>query len=64
MVDASFSRLRQQEDAPPGVRRQISIFAVGLPVILIGLGCVHLQRGFGRNSPPESPTSLRSGRSS
>jgi hypothetical protein len=55
MVDASFSRLRQQEDRVAGVRRHLSIFAVGLAVILVGLGWVLLQRGFNGNSPSGSP---------
>ena len=50
MVDASFSRQRAQEDRVAGVRRQLLIFAVGLAAILIGLGCVLLQRGFGGNT--------------
>ena len=50
MVDASFSRQRAQEDRVVGVRRQLLIFAVGLAVILIGLGLVLLQRGFGGNT--------------
>jgi len=56
MVDASFSRQRQQEDRVAGLRRQLSIFAVGLAVILIGLGCVLLQRGFAGNSSPVVPS--------
>jgi uncharacterized coiled-coil protein SlyX len=55
MVDASFSRQRQQEDRVAGVRRQLPIFAVGLAVILVGLGWVLLQRGFNGNSPSGSP---------
>jgi uncharacterized coiled-coil protein SlyX len=55
MVDASFSRLGQQEDRVAGVRRQLSIFAVGLAVILVGLGWVLLQRGFSGYSPSASP---------
>ena len=55
MVDASFSRQRQQEDRVAGVRRQLRIFAVGLAVILIGLGWVLLQRGFSGNGPSGSP---------
>ena len=55
MVDASFSRQRQQEERAAGARRQLSIFAVGLAVILIGLGWVVLQRAFSGNSPPGSP---------
>ena len=55
MVDASFSRQRQQENRAAGVRRQLSIFAVALAVILIGLGCVLLQRGFGGNGGSRSP---------
>lgn len=57
MVDASFSRQRQEEDqAFAGVRRQLSIFAVALAVILIGLGYMLLQRGFSGNSAAESPS--------
>jgi uncharacterized coiled-coil protein SlyX len=56
MVDASFSRQKAQEDRAAGVRRQLSVFVVGLAVILAGLGWVLLQRGFsGGNSPTESP---------
>jgi uncharacterized coiled-coil protein SlyX len=55
MVDASFSRHRQQEARVAGVRRQLPIFAVGLAVILMGLGWVLLQRGFSGNSPSGSP---------
>jgi uncharacterized coiled-coil protein SlyX len=55
MVDASFSRQRQQEDRAAGARRQLSIFAAGLAVILIALGWVLLQRGFSGNSHPGSP---------
>jgi hypothetical protein len=54
MVDASFSRQRYQEDRVAGARRQLSIFGVGLAVIMIGLGWVLLQRGFS-GSPPGSP---------
>ena len=50
MVDASFSRQRVTEDRAAAGRRQLSVFAVGLAVILIGVGCVLLQRGFGGNS--------------
>jgi hypothetical protein len=58
MVDVSFSRHRQQEDRVAVLRRQLSIFAVGLAVILIGLGCVLLQRGFTGNSPPVVPSAI------
>jgi uncharacterized coiled-coil protein SlyX len=54
MVDASFSRQRAHQDRVAGARRQLSIFAVGLAVILIGLGWVVLQRAFSGNSPPGS----------
>jgi uncharacterized coiled-coil protein SlyX len=47
MVDASFSRQRQLEDRAAAGIRQRWIFAVALGVILIGLGCVLLQRGSG-----------------
>jgi hypothetical protein len=57
MVDASFSRQRQEEDqAFAGVRRRLSIFAVALAVILIGLGYMLLQRGFSGNSAAGSPS--------
>jgi uncharacterized coiled-coil protein SlyX len=55
MVDASFSRQRQQEDRVAGGRRQLSIFAAGLAVILIALGWVLLQRAFSGSSQPGSP---------
>jgi uncharacterized coiled-coil protein SlyX len=53
MVDAIFSP--ESPRGPRGMRRQLSVFVVGLAVILIGLGWVLLQRGFSGNSPPESP---------
>jgi septal ring factor EnvC (AmiA/AmiB activator) len=56
MVDASFSRQRQQEDRNAGVRRQLPIFAVALAVMLIALGWVLLQRGFGGNSGAVAPS--------
>jgi septal ring factor EnvC (AmiA/AmiB activator) len=50
MVDASSSRQRHSEDrAAPGVRQRW-VFAVALGAILIGFGCVLLQRGFGTNT--------------
>jgi uncharacterized coiled-coil protein SlyX len=55
MVDASFSRQRQQEDRVAGVRRQLPIFAVGLAIILIALGWVLLQRGFSDNGAAVTP---------
>jgi uncharacterized coiled-coil protein SlyX len=56
MLDASFSRQSQMQDgAAAGVRRRLLIFAVGLAVILIGLGWVLLQRGLGGNSGAGSP---------
>jgi hypothetical protein len=65
MVDASFSRQRQEEDqAFAGVRRQLSIFAVVLVVILIGLGYMLLRRGFSGNSPAESPSVVATERQS
>ena len=48
MVDASFSRQRYLEDRVGGVRQRW-IFAVAVALILIGLGFVLLQRGFGGN---------------
>ena len=50
MVDASFSRQRQLEDRAAAGIRQRWIFAVALGVILIGLGCVLLQRGSGNSA--------------
>jgi uncharacterized coiled-coil protein SlyX len=50
MVDASFSRQRYREDRSAAEIRQRWIFAVALGVILIGLGCVLLQRGSGNNA--------------
>jgi uncharacterized coiled-coil protein SlyX len=55
MVDASFSRQRHLEDRTAGIRQRW-IFAVALGIILIGLGCVLLQRGFGGNSPAVLPS--------
>ena len=46
MVDASFSRQRYLEDRVGGVRQRW-LFAVAVALILIGLGYVLLQRGFG-----------------
>jgi uncharacterized coiled-coil protein SlyX len=48
MVDASFSRQRYLEDRVGGVRQRW-LFAVAVALILIGLGFVMLQRGFGSN---------------
>jgi hypothetical protein len=49
MIDASFSRQRDQEDrAAAGIRHRW-IFAAALALILIGLGAVLLQRGLGGN---------------
>ena len=62
MVDASFSRQRQQEDRVVAARRQLSVFAVGLAVILIGLGCVLLQRGFGGNGAAVVPSAAATAR--
>src|ERR1017187_2704270 len=63
MVDASFSRLRQQQDpAAAGFRRQLSIFAVALAVILIGIGYVLLQRGLGGNSAAVVPSAAATAR--
>jgi uncharacterized coiled-coil protein SlyX len=49
MIDASFSRQRDQEDhAAAGIHHRW-IFAAALGLILIGLGAVLLQRGLGGN---------------
>jgi len=56
MVDASFSRQRQLEDRAAAGIRQRWIFAVALALILIGLGGVLLQRGFGGNSAAGLPS--------
>ena len=62
MVDTSFSSLRHQEDrAAAGIRQRL-IFAVALVVILIGLGCVLLQRGFGSNSAAVLPSAAAAAR--
>jgi hypothetical protein len=50
MVDASFSRQRQQEDRAAAGIRQRWIFAVALGVILIGIGYVLLPRGLANTS--------------
>jgi len=55
MVDASFSRQRYLEDRVGGVRQRW-IFAVAVALILIGLGYVLLQRGFGGNSASVVPS--------
>jgi uncharacterized coiled-coil protein SlyX len=48
MVDASFSRQRYLEDRVGGIRQRW-LFAAAVALILIGLGYVLLQRGFGGN---------------
>jgi septal ring factor EnvC (AmiA/AmiB activator) len=50
MVDTSFSRQRQREDRAAAGARRLWVFALALAFILIGLGGVLLQRGFGGNS--------------
>jgi hypothetical protein len=61
-LEASWSTLhflardREEDQAFAGVRRQLSIFAVALAVILIGLGYMVLQRGFSGNSAAGSPS--------
>jgi septal ring factor EnvC (AmiA/AmiB activator) len=62
MVDASFSSQRQQEDRAAAGVRQLWIFGVALAVILIGLGCVLLQRSIGGNSPSVVPSAAATGR--
>jgi uncharacterized coiled-coil protein SlyX len=62
MIDASFSSQRQQEDrAAAGIRQRL-IFAVALVLILIGLGCVLLQRGFVGNSTAVLPSAAAGAR--
>jgi uncharacterized coiled-coil protein SlyX len=56
MIDASFSRQRDQEDRAAARIRQRWIFAAALGLILIGLGAVLLQRGLGGNGAA-APTS-------
>jgi hypothetical protein len=51
MIDASFSRQRDQDRAAAGLRHRW-IFAAALGIILIGLGCVLLQRVFGGTTAP------------
>src|ERR1700739_2625700 len=61
MVDASFSRQKYLEDRVGGVR-QLWIFAVAVGLILVGLGYVLLQRGFGSNSASVVPTATATAR--
>jgi uncharacterized coiled-coil protein SlyX len=62
MVDASFSRQRHREDRAAAEIRQRWIFAVALGVILIGLGCVLLQRSFGGDSAAVVPSATAAAR--
>jgi septal ring factor EnvC (AmiA/AmiB activator) len=63
MIDASFSRQRHLEDrAATAVRQLRWIFAVALGLILIGLGCVLLQRGFGGTTEPIVPSATTTAR--
>jgi Tfp pilus assembly protein PilN len=62
MIDASFSRQRDQEDrAAAGIRHRW-IFAAALGLILIGLGGVLLQRGFGGTTEPIVPSAATTAR--
>lgn len=56
MVDASFSRQRHREDRVAAGIRHRWIFGVALGIILIGLGCVLVQRGFGGYSAAVAPS--------
>jgi hypothetical protein len=56
MIDASFSRQRDQEDRASAGLRHRWIFAVALGLILIGLGCVLLQRRFVGTTEPIAPS--------
>jgi hypothetical protein len=56
MVDASFSRQRHREDRAATAVRQRWIFGAALGLILIGLGCVLLQRGFLGNTATVVPS--------
>src|SRR5471030_2296106 len=56
MVDASFSRQKQQEDHAVVRGRRLRVLAVALAVILIGLGCAMVW-GFGARSVAALPSS-------
>jgi uncharacterized coiled-coil protein SlyX len=57
MLDTPASRQRPRHDRAATGARQLWMFGVALAVIVIGLGCVLLQRGFsGNGTPPGSPT--------
>jgi hypothetical protein len=56
MVDASFSRQKQQEDRAVVRGRRLRVLAVALAVILIGLGCAMVW-GFGARSVAALPSS-------
>jgi Transposase domain (DUF772) len=55
-VDASFSRQRDKEERAAAGLRHRWIFAVARGLILIGLGSVLLQRGFGGSTAPIMPS--------
>src|SRR5471032_719582 len=56
MVDAPFSRQKQQEDRAVVRGRRLRVLAVALVVILIGLGCAMVW-GFGARSVAALPSS-------
>jgi uncharacterized coiled-coil protein SlyX len=56
MIDASFSRQRDQEDGAAAGIRHRWIFAAALGLISIGLGALLLHRGFGGSTAPIVPS--------
>jgi septal ring factor EnvC (AmiA/AmiB activator) len=56
MIDASFSRQRDEEDRTAAGLRHRWIFAVALGIILTGLGGALLQRGLGGTTAPIVPS--------
>jgi septal ring factor EnvC (AmiA/AmiB activator) len=56
MIDASFSRQKQQEDRAVVRGRRLRVLAVALAVMLIGLGCAMVW-GFGARSVAALPSS-------
>jgi hypothetical protein len=62
MIDASFSRQREEEDRAAAGLRHRWIFAVALGIILTGLGAALLQRGLGGTTAPIVPSATTAAR--